>query len=363
MNNAQRKKLIPKIFLVLLCLIAAALFAQHLHKQGKPAALVFCGAIWIVLAYYLCIIIHEAGHLVTGLLSGYEFLSFRIGSAAWVKTDNGIERKKLELAGSGGQCIMMPPETDTPENNPFLLYFAGGGLFNLLTALICLPLAACIKNSYAAQPFLITGLISLYLAIFNLVPMNLQLPNDGYNMMMFRRSREQRITLYQNLRVNGLLYRGLTLSEMPETLFTIGDGTGFGDMIHASLLIEQHDFPAAEALLEAAAQSGRLPGYYENECMCEILFCKIMNRAPEDEIRSVYGKTLQDFIAGAEKTQISKRRLMYAYYLIFKRNPEAAQKEYHTAQAMKHTYPSAGELKSEYALIEYIRQCGTAETA
>ena len=46
--------------------------------------------------------------------------------------------------------------------------------------------------------------------------------------------------------------------------------------------------------------------------MCEILFCKIMNRAPEDEIRSVYGKTLQDFIAGAEKTQISKRRLMYA---------------------------------------------------
>ena len=363
MNNTKIKKNVTKLVLVLLFLIAAALAVYALHKHGKSPALVFCGAIWVILAIYICIIIHEAGHLVMGLLSGYEFLSFRVGSTAWVKTDSGIKRKTMELAGSGGQCIMMPPETDTPENNPFLLYFAGGGLFNLLTAVICLPLAAVIQNSYAAQPFLIIGLISLYQVIMNLVPMNLQLPNDGYNIMLFRRSREQRITLYQNLRIIGLFYRGLTPSEMPESLFTIGDGTGFGDMMHATLLIEQHDFAAAEEYLESAAQSGKLPGYYENECMCEILFCKIMNDAPEDEIRAIYGRKLQDFIAGAEKTQISKRRLMYAYQLLFKQNPDAAQKEYHAAQAMRHTYPSAGELRYEYALIEYIRQCSTAETA
>ena len=360
MNKTLRKKKKQIIILTPLFLIAAALLIYVLHKHGKPVSLVFCGAIWIILAFYISIIIHEAGHLVMGLLSGYEFLSFRVGSTAWVKTDSGIKRKKLELEGSGGQCIMMPPETDTPETNPVMLYFAGGGLFNLLTAVICLPLAAVIKNSYIAQPFLIIGLLSLYQVIINLVPMNLQLPNDGSNLVMLRRSREQRIMLYQNLRIHGLLYRGLTLSEMPENLFTMGDGTGLGNMMHASLLIEQHHFTAAEAYLASAAQSGKLPGFYENECMCEILFCKIMN---EDEIRAVYGKTLQDFIAEAKKTQISKRRLMYAYQLLFKQDPEAAQKEYHAAQAMKHTYPSAGELKCEYALIHYIRQRSTAESA
>ncbi|MBQ3106858.1 MAG: hypothetical protein IJC51_05275, partial [Eggerthellaceae bacterium] len=44
----------------------------------------------LAVAIVLQTIIHEAGHLVFGLVSGYRFSSFRIGSFMWMKTDEGI---------------------------------------------------------------------------------------------------------------------------------------------------------------------------------------------------------------------------------------------------------------------------------
>ena len=38
-----------------------------------------------LVAYYLHLIIHEAGHLVAGLISGYGFGSFRVGNLMFIK--------------------------------------------------------------------------------------------------------------------------------------------------------------------------------------------------------------------------------------------------------------------------------------
>lgn len=61
---------------------------------------------------FIQIIIHEAGHLVFGLLSGYEFVSFRIGSITLAKYDNKYCFKRFHIAGTGGQCLMMPMVED-----------------------------------------------------------------------------------------------------------------------------------------------------------------------------------------------------------------------------------------------------------
>lgn len=42
----------------------------------------------IFVAFFLHIIVHETGHLVFGLLTGYKFSSFRIASFMWLK-ENG----------------------------------------------------------------------------------------------------------------------------------------------------------------------------------------------------------------------------------------------------------------------------------
>ena len=72
---------------------------------------------WLIVmmtaAFYLQTILHEGGHLVCGLLTGYRFVSFRIGS--WmVQRENGRLRfHRYTLAGTAGQCLLAPPELTT----------------------------------------------------------------------------------------------------------------------------------------------------------------------------------------------------------------------------------------------------------
>lgn len=46
-------------------------------------------SIAIVVSFIANTILHEAGHLVGGLLTGYKFLSFRVGSLTLQKEDDG----------------------------------------------------------------------------------------------------------------------------------------------------------------------------------------------------------------------------------------------------------------------------------
>ena len=70
-------------------------------------------------AYLIQVVIHESGHLVAGLKCGFRFLSFRIGPFTLIKKSGRILLKRLSVAGTGGQCLMIPPEEDTDEK-PFV---------------------------------------------------------------------------------------------------------------------------------------------------------------------------------------------------------------------------------------------------
>ena len=78
----------------------------------------------------------------------------------------------------------------------------------------------------------------------------------------------------------------------------------------ASLYIDRKDFSAAQIMIEQALDSGKLVSLYEYEAKSELLFCKVVNGAPENEIEALYDKTLKSYISATSKTQISKRRLM-----------------------------------------------------
>ena len=67
------------------------------------------GGAYIAILFH--ILVHESGHLLFGLLTGYRFLSFRIGSLMWMKEDRHLKMKRLSITGTGGQCLLVPPET------------------------------------------------------------------------------------------------------------------------------------------------------------------------------------------------------------------------------------------------------------
>ena len=95
----------------------------------------------------LHIILHEAGHLVCGLVSGYKFVSFSVGSLTLIKEKGKLRVKRYGIVGVGGQCLMSPPE---PAGSfyPYKLYYLGGSLANFLASAVFLLLFMLLKDTY-----------------------------------------------------------------------------------------------------------------------------------------------------------------------------------------------------------------------
>ena len=93
----------------------------------------------VLIAFILHIILHEGGHLVTGLLTGYRFVSFRFLNFTLINKDGRLQWRNFELAGTGGQCLMAPPDKPLEEINT-RWYNAGGVLANILIVLLSLVL-------------------------------------------------------------------------------------------------------------------------------------------------------------------------------------------------------------------------------
>ncbi len=89
------------------------------------------GVLSAIIAVPLLVLIHEGGHLVCGLISGYRFVSFRIFNMTLIKDNGRLRIKRYAIAGTGGQCLLTPP--DKPDDKvPVILYNSGGVLANLL---------------------------------------------------------------------------------------------------------------------------------------------------------------------------------------------------------------------------------------
>lgn len=104
---------------------------ESIDKMKMAKAVLFSFAA-LVIGVVANAILHEAGHLVGGLLTGYKFLSFRIFNLTLQKEDDGWHWKKFSLLGTLRQCLMCPPHT---QKVPYFWYNVGGVMVNLL---ICL---------------------------------------------------------------------------------------------------------------------------------------------------------------------------------------------------------------------------------
>ena len=93
---------------------------ELVQKLAKIEALevvgIFAGSIVCTLvAFILQIVLHEGGHLLFGLLSGYRFVSFRIFNWTLIRQEGKFRLKRFGIAGTGGQCLMLPPDKPLEE--------------------------------------------------------------------------------------------------------------------------------------------------------------------------------------------------------------------------------------------------------
>lgn len=354
-----------KSLLYLLVLLAAGLLLGFLigkytiPEKGGPFH--FLGSLlFMYLAVLLQIIFHEGGHLICGLLSGYSFLSFRVGSLILVKKPEGFRLKRYALAGTGGQCLLDPPE---PRDGfiPVMLYNLGGPLANLLTAVLFFMLWMFLPMAWALKTLcLCLALTGGVLGLMNGIPMHMgAIDNDGMNALSVSKSQSANRALRLQLKINAELTRGVRLRDMPEDWFRVQESEDLRNPLIAALavyeearLMEQGRLKEAKAacirLLEP--DMGLLEIYRQGITMDLICNQLLLGEDPE-KIQGLLNKSLEQFMKQM-KGDLSVIRTRYLLALLKDGEPEKAQKIREKFEKRVRTYPTEGNISLERAIMD-----------
>lgn len=266
------------------------------------------------------IIIHETGHLIFGLLTGYRFVSFRIFSFIFIKQGDRIIRKKYSVKGTAGQCLMMPSERNEDGSFPFVLYNLGGGLTNLIVSIPFIVVLTYIDNAVICTALFVFILSGVITGITNLIPLDLGVQNDGMNVKGMLKYKFLRDSFYLQLKVYHDLVNGKLITEYAPDMFALPDDsaadkytlTTFNYMFAYYCFLAKHDFESAYAyLLKMLEKADKLHLGTLNVVHAEQLFFMVLYHRPVEEIAALYKRV--KLILAAGKNDISLQRINYIY--------------------------------------------------
>lgn len=340
------------------------------------------GFVWLFLfamiSIWLSIVLHEGGHMVCALLSGYRFVSFRIGSLMLIGDEQGFHLKQFSLSGTGGQCLMDPPEMKDGDFS-YTLYNLGGALANLITALVCGLI--CFLGHPGVYPLLfliILGVLSLYLGLINGIPLQIGgLDNDGRNILSMKKSALARKCLWLQLRTNAELVRGRRLKELPEEWFEEKrEGAseneiclpGISEMrdsltatigaLAVSRLLDAKRLDEAKKLgWEVLDHASGLVSIHRSMLTGEMIFLELLKGQREDILAKYEEKEFQKFLMATKKYP-STVRLQYAYALLWEKDRDRAEKHKAYFEKVIKSYPNVGEISGERELMACVEEKG-----
>jgi hypothetical protein len=239
----------------------------------------------LCVAFFLQVVIHESGHLIGGLLSGYRFLSFRVGSLMWIREGDGLRFKRMSIAGTGGQCLMSPPEMVNGKM-PFVLYNLAGSLANLIFGLLffglCLP--------FWGLPWLVIfllplGGIGLLFALLNGIPLQLGgINNDGHNAFSLKKSEKALYAFWVQMKMIEQYARGVRLKDMPGEWFVAPTPDEMDNSMSATLgvlaanrLMDAHSFTEADRLMETLLEGKfAIVGLRQSMMTSDRIYCELI---------------------------------------------------------------------------------------
>ena len=347
-------------------------FSEYIGKFSRLDAMEVIGIPLLSLALFLIaislqVILHEAGHLVCGLVSGYRFVSFRIFSFTWIRQGGKIRMKRFSVSGTGGQCLLVPPEKPD-EEIPVTLYNIGGVAMNFLTALAALLPFLCIDDMpFLGKMFLILFMgIGVFLGLLDGIPMKLGgIGNDAYSLRLLKRNPDTKRALILQLRINALIQEGMRPKDMPEEWFRLEREIDYGDMLQATIALmeisrmqDREEWEEAYVRLEeAVSHSKELVGILRQEAEAELLFTALVI-GKEERARELSTDKLLAYIHAYSKVSSAKQRQLFALALYSEHDKEKAEKIYRTVKARREEYLMQGEVNMDLALMEsLLSQC------
>lgn len=316
------------------------------------------------LVMFLHIIVHESGHLVFGLLTGYRFSSFRIGSFMLVKERGQLRFKRMSLAGTGGQCLLCPPELQDGKI-PYVLYNLGGSLMNLVLSLLCLLLYLLWHGvPYLSPLLLMSTVIGVFFALFNGIPLRMNgVDNDGRNALSLGKDAEALRAFWVQMKINEQIARGIRPKDMPEEWFAIPTEKGMQNGITSALavfrcnrLVDEQRFDEADALMaEILNGKNAVLGLYKNMLRSDRIYCELIGENRTEVLNSLLTREQKKFMK-AMKNFPSVLRTQYAYALLAERDEKKAGKYKTLFEKAVCCHPYQADIESERELIKIAEE-------
>lgn len=357
---AKQKKKFPwgMVIYFVSCMAVGAAAGILLAKNDVDFALadVLAAFVLFLVVFYLHTILHEVGHLLCGLITGYGFVSFRIGSIMWEKgADGRVRRCRYALAGTGGQCLMSPPEYNG-GSYPYVWYNLGGVLVNfLLAALSGLVLWLCPAGGLVSVALWLNVGIGALLGIINLLPFIGT--NDGSNLLAISRSESARRAFWLQVKINQQISLGVRLKDMPEEYFpAFPEADRKNAMVmaltslSASRQLDALHLAQARQQMLALMDDPATPDIYRKVMTFDLAWMEMVSGQPGDMAERIKASDMKQF-AKAMGNNPSILRTQYAQALLLDKDEKKAQTILAAFEKAAKRYPHPCEIAGERELL------------
>lgn len=315
----------------------------------------------IFFTLYIQIIVHEGGHLIFGLLTGYKFSSFRIGSWMIIKQNGKFRFCKYKLAGTGGQCLLKPPAFKDGKI-PFKLYNLGGGLMNFLFAgIFAILLVLFPDNIYLSSFSTLMIIYGFILGASNLMPLRIGgVDNDGKNIISMGKNKKSLYAFWLQMKINEYLSDNVRIKDIPQELFIKTDEEDLDNPMATSVgvfvcnrLMDMHKFDEVYEYMEYLmnnAEKGLL-GIYRNLLTFDCIYCELIGENNSDKINNLYSKQVKIF-EKQMKNYPTILRTQYAYALLFEKDINKANTIKDKFNKIAKNYPYMADIECEQELMK-----------
>lgn len=367
-NNVKKKDMKKKIIIFImivifyiLCFIAGFKLAEKFDGEFDFNQWMF-GLFIAGISYFIHVVIHEGGHLLFGLLTGYEFVSFRIGSMMFIRKDGKFIRKKYTIPGTGGQCLLMP-KGDDYKTVPYFFYHAGGFIMNFVTSILVLLITLSFDDNYIKMLGMVYSIIGFVIGLMNSIPLNNKITNDGYNILSIYKHDEERKAVFQQMKIIGLItLEEKRLKDMPSEYFELADEKCFNyplccasACLTVSRYIDEFKFDKAYELGKNLIENYSMMDVQKYLFYGELMCIELINELEPDYILKVEDKMYKKVIKMI-KMMPYVYRMEYAYQLLYKKNEKLTEKALLDFEKSCITHPYISEIESERDYIKLIKE-------
>ncbi len=369
-RKAKIQKIIFLITFLVCCMFVGVIGGSYIAAFKKHKGVdfsLFQVILYLVLiivvsyvAYFINICVHEIGHMVFGLLTGYRFSSIRFGKIMILKSEGKLKIKTYSIAGTGGQVIMLTPEGDR-SNFPVFLYNVGGPFVNLIICIACLIGYVLLENklSILAIVLLISALMSFTTFITNALPLS-EMGTDGANAMLLHKNEDARVAFYNSMEIAYYLSNNVPVKDIPEQLFHFERETKMDNPLVTAQAISQFSYYVMNQRFEEAKEFGNyilekalsINIIHELLIYSELLYILVAIEDNMDYAKEFYEKHKKEM--QRVRGQLSVQRALYAYYSLCEINEEKANNCLKMFESIGKRYPYPQDFAIEKELLALV---------